>query len=133
MKPKISLVTLGVADLGRARRFYADGLGLPVKETGSDEVVFFELEGTWLGLYGLADLAADSGLVVDGTGFRGVTLAHNVDSPAEVDNLVAHAEAAGARVTSPPVEKSWGGYAGVFADLDGHLWEIAWNPHLDLT
>lgn len=133
MKPKISLVTLGVDDLARAKRFYAEGLGLPLRPFESDEVAFFALQGTWLGLFGRDSLAADSGVDAGGTGFGGITLAHNVGSPEEVDDLVLRAERAGARVTAPPAAKSWGGYAGVFADPDGHLWEVAWNPHFDLT
>lgn len=133
MRPKISLVTLGVADLARSKSFYAEGLGLPLADFASDEVVFFALDGTWLGLFGREALAADSGVAAAGAGFRGVTLAHNVGSRDEVDALVAQAERAGARVVAPPVAKAWGGYAGVFADPDGHLWEVAWNPHFDLT
>ena len=131
--PKISLVTLGVSDLGRARAFYADGLAWPVKDVPSDEIVFLPLAGAWLALFGREALAADSGVAPEGSGFRGVTLAHNVESRAAVDAFVARAEQAGARVVASPAEKPWGGYAGVFADPDGHLWEVAWNPHLDLT
>lgn len=133
MKPKISLVTLGVADLDRSRRFYADGLGLPVRPTPSDEIVFLPLDGAWLALFERGALAADSGVDAAGSGFRGLTLAHNVGSREEVDALVAQAERAGARVASRPAGKPWGGYAATFADPDGHLWEVAWNPHFDLT
>lgn len=129
MKPRISLITLGVRDLERARRFYCDGLGLVALES-PPEVVFFALNGSWLALFGRDDLAADAGVAAAGSGFAGITLAHNVGSEAEVDTLMAEAVAAGARLVKPARKTSWGGYAGYFADPDGHLWEIAHNPFL---
>lgn len=133
MKPKIGLVTLGVADLARSKAFYVDGLGLPVLDFPSDEVVFLPLDGTWLGLFGREALAEDSGVDAAGSGFRGVTLAHNVASRDAVDALLAQAAGAGATIVAPASDKPWGGYSGTFADPDGHLWEVAWNPHFDLT
>lgn len=127
MNPRISMITLGVRDLARAIRFYQEGLGLPRR--GEDEnVAFFDLNGTWLGLYPWDALAEDAGVPAAGSGFRGVTLAHNLASPAEVDALMDEAAAAGATIVKPPQEVFWGGYSGYFADPDGHLWEVAHNP-----
>lgn len=127
MEQRISVVTLGVDDLTRARAFYADGLGWePVME--ADEVVFFQLNGLVLGLFGRADLAADAGLEDAGTGAGGMALGYNVRARADVDAVLAEAVAAGARLLKPGRDTFWGGYAGYFADPDGHLWEVAWNP-----
>lgn len=128
MKPRISMITLGVRDLERATRFYQYGLGLPRREFSGD-VSFFELNGSWLALYGWEALAEDAAQSPQGGGFRGVSLAHNVESPEQVDALVKQAVEAGGRLVKPPQPVSWGGYAGYFADPDGHLWEVAWNPH----
>lgn len=134
MKPKISLVTLGVADLARSLAFYRDGLGLPTHDYREEQgVVFFALEGTWLALYPRGELAADARVSEEGGGFRGITLAHNLPSAEEVDALFAQALAAGASAIKPPEKAFWGGYSGYFADPDGHLWEVAWNPLMDLT
>jgi uncharacterized protein len=125
MEQRISLVTLGVADLARARRFY-EALGW--RATGpTDEVVFFQAGGQVFGLWSRGELAADSG-VTDSGGWGGVTIAHNVRSPAEVDQVIHQARAAGATITREPAETFWGGYSGVFVDPDGHPWEIAHNP-----
>jgi len=128
MKPRISMITLGVSDLERARVFYRDGLGLPEFPTPGD-VAFFDLTGTWLGLYGRADLAEDADVDDDGNGFPGVALAHNLSSREEVDALYAEALAAGATAAKRPAPTSWGGYSGYFQDPDGHFWEVAHNPH----
>jgi len=128
MEPRISLVTLGVADLERAARFYADVLGLPQLPT-PPEVAFFEMGRTWLSLFSREALAADAGVSAEGSGFPGFTLAHNVASAAEVDALLAEVAAAGGRVVKPAHTADWGGYSGYFADPDGFLWEVAWNPH----
>lgn len=128
MEPRISIVTLGVADLEASRRFYRDGLGLPLRE-GSDDIAFFETAGSWLGLYPRELLAEDAQVDAAGSGFRGVTLAHNVRSKEEVDATLAQAVAAGATLKKKAVDAVWGGYSGYFADPDGHLWEVAWNPH----
>ena len=130
MDPRISMITLGVSDLARAITFYETTLGLPRRPMADDApVAFFELNGTWLGLFGRSDLAADAGVADNSEGFAGVTLAHNVDSPAQVDTLLAHACEHGARLIKPGQPTDWGGYAGYFADPDVHLWEIACNPH----
>ncbi len=130
MQPRISMITLGVHDLSAATEFYEQGLGLPRRPMPDDApVAFFELNGSWLGLFGRNDLAHDAGVDAEGNGFRGVSLAHNLDSPAEVDALLEQARKAGATVIKTGQPTDWGGYSGYFADLDGHLWEVACNPH----
>ena len=127
MEQRLSLVTLGVSDLGRARRFY-EALGWRSGAAPDDDVVFFRAGGTVLALWGRAELAEDSG-VEDGGRWGGVTLAHNVRSPEEVDAVLADAERAGATITRAAGPAFWGGYTGVFTDPDGHAWEVAHNPH----
>ncbi len=130
MEQRMSLVTLGVTDLPRALAFY-DALGW--QATGpTDEVAFFQAGCHVVGLWTRSDLAHDSG-VADGGGWGGVTLAHNVRSPAEVDEVIAQARAAGATITREPAKAFWGGYSGVFVDPDGHPWEIAHNPGWSLA
>jgi len=126
---RISLVTLGVGDLARARTFYA-GLGWHGQEV--EETVFFQAGAMALVLWDRGKLAADSGLTATGSGFDGVTLAQNVRSEGEVDEIVAAARDAGATVTRAPAPTFYGGYAGVFLDPDGHAWEIAFNPGFTL-
>jgi predicted lactoylglutathione lyase len=126
MEQRLSLVTLGVGDVNRARMFYAQ-LGWTGQET--EETVFFQAGGVVLVLWGRDKLALDSGIADDQPGsFSGVVLAHNVRSEAEVDEVIAAAERAGGTVTRPAAKTFYGGYAGVFTDLDGHAWEIAHNP-----
>jgi catechol 2,3-dioxygenase-like lactoylglutathione lyase family enzyme len=127
MEPRISLVTLGVADLERAVRFYQDCLGLPRLPT-PPSVAFIGLGKTWLALWARESLAADAGVPAEDSGFRGFALAHNVRSPAEVDALLARAARCGGSVTQPGHRTDWGGYAGYFSDPDGFLWEVAHNP-----
>ena len=128
MEQRLTLITLGVADVPAAVGFY-ERLGWRVaNDHAAQGVAFFETGGMVVALWSRAELAADS-TVADNGGWGGVTLAHNVGSPAEVDALIAEAEAAGARVGRPGAETFWGGYSGVFVDPDGHPWEIAHNPH----
>lgn len=127
MKPRISMITLGVRNLARSVRFYEQGLGLPRMDS-PPEVAFFTLNGSWLGLYGRESLAEDAGVPADGSGFAGFTMAHNVDSEAAVDELMERAVAAGATLVKPARKVFWGGYSGYFADPDGYLWEVAHNP-----
>lgn len=127
MEQRVSLVTLGVRDLARARRFY-EALGWSTRAAPDDDVVFFQTGGLIVSLWDRESLATDSG-VEDTGGFGGITLAHNVRSPDEVDAVVAEAEAAGAAVTRSPGPTFWGGYSGAFTDPDGHPWEVAHNPH----
>ncbi len=134
MKPKISIITLGVRDLDKSLRFYRDGLGFPTHNYKEDEgIVFFRLEGSWLALYPRDKLAEDAKIPDTGSGFSGITLAHNVKSPADVDAVVKQAVAAGAKLVKQPQKVFWGGYSGYFADPDGFLWEVAHNPFSDLT
>ncbi|HET7482965.1 MAG TPA: VOC family protein [Actinomycetota bacterium] len=125
MEQRVSLVTLGVTDLARAREFY-EALGW-VRSGDEADVVFFQAGGVVLALWGREQLAEDS-CVTDEGGWGGVTLAHNVRSPAEVDTVLAEAEAAGGTIGRPGAETFWGGYSGVFIDPDGHPWEVAHNP-----
>jgi catechol 2,3-dioxygenase-like lactoylglutathione lyase family enzyme len=133
MEARITLVTLGVVDLARARAFYADGLGWTVSPASTGDIVFFQLPGVVLALHPRSALADDVGVPSAGSGFRGITLARNVRSMGEVRQALETARAAGATIVKPAQEAVWGGYSGYFADPDGHLWEIAWNPHLPLT
>ena len=125
-EPRVSLVTLGVADLARSRAFY-EALGWRSTSKADEGVVFFQSGGMVLGLWSRDALAADSG-VVDGGGWGGVTLAHNVGSPAAVDAVIEAARAAGATIPRAGAETFWGGYSGAFIDPDGHPWEVAHNP-----
>lgn len=138
MKPRISLITLGVDDLERSLQFYAEGLGLVTegivgREFEHGAVAFFDLEsGLRLALWPRASLARDAGLPLGPAGSTGFALAHNVASRAEVDAVMAQAAAAGAAIARPAQDTFWGGYAGYFMDPDGHLWEVAWNPQWPL-
>lgn len=127
MKPRISMITLGVRDLAAAIDFYEKGLGFPRMDS-PPEVAFFTLNGTWLGLFGREALAEDAQVPAEGGGFAGFSLAHNVASEGEVDAVVAQAVSAGATLVKKPQKVFWGGYSGYFKDLDGHLWEVAYNP-----
>ena len=131
MDQRVSIITLGVADLGRARSFY-EALGWHGQEV--EETVFFQAGGQAVVLWARAKVAADAGLDDDGTStFGGIVLAHNVASRDEVDRIVAAAAAAGATVTKAPRETFYGGYAGFFRDPDGHVWEVAHNPGFTLN
>jgi hypothetical protein len=127
MKPRISMITLGVRDLAASIKFYEQGLGFPRMES-PPEVAFFTLDGTWLGLYGRDALAEDALVPADGHGFESFSLGHNVHSEAAVDEVMSQAAKAGATVTKKPQKVFWGGYSGYFKDPDGHLWEVAYNP-----
>ncbi len=122
----MSLVTLGVSDLARSRAFY-EALGWTTRAAPGDDVVFFQTGCLVVALWSREELARDSG-VEDPGGWGGITLAHNVRSPEEVDTVVGEARSAGATVTREPGATFWGGYSGVFADPDGHPWEVAHNP-----
>jgi hypothetical protein len=138
MKPRITLVTLGVDDLERALRFYRDGLGFATQGIVGSEfehgaVVFFDLEGGLkLALWPRLSLEHDTGLSVTPSSASEVTLGHNVSSKAEVDMVIAQAEKAGATIVKPARDTFWGGYAGYFQDRDKHLWEVVWNPQWPL-
>jgi uncharacterized protein len=128
---RISVVTLGVDDLGRARAFY-EALGWKTGAGPEDDVVFFQAGGLIVSLWSRESLAEDS-VVEDSGGWGGITLAHNVGSPEEVDRVIAEAEEAGATIGRPGAKTFWGGYSGVFLDPDGHPWEVAHNPHWQLS
>jgi len=128
MKPRISMITLGVRHLAASVRFYEAGLGFPRMES-PPEVAFFTLNGSWLALYDRHALAEDAAVSPEGTGFEGFTLSHNVASEAEVETIMRQALGAGATLAKAAQKTDWGGYAGYFKDPDGHLWEIAHNPH----
>ncbi len=134
MKSKIGLITMGVCDFRKSLSFYRDGLGFRTHNyvDGEDHVMFV-MEGTWLSLYPRDKLAADATVPNDGGGFSGVTLAHNVGSKEQVEAVFAQAVNSGATAVKPPQSVYWGGYHAYFADLDGYLWEIAYNPFTDLT
>ncbi len=130
MQQRLSLITLGVSDLDRAREFY-ERLGW--RPTGpTQDVVFFQAGEMVVGLWGRAELARDTG-VRDGGGWGGVTLAHNLGSPDEVDALLTEVDTAGGTIRRPGTATEWGGYSGVFADPDGHCWEVAHNPFWTIT
>ena len=126
MEQRVSLVTLGVSDLARARAFY-EALGWTTGAEADDDVVFFQAGGMIVALWDRGRLAEDSGVEDDG-GWGGVTFAYNVRSPAEVDAVIEEARAAGATIPREPGETFWGGYSGIFVDPDGHPWEAAHNP-----
>jgi len=127
MDQRVSLITLGVTDLARARAFY-EALGWKTNAEPGDDVVFFQAGCMIVALWDRGQLAEDSA-VVDGGGWGGVTPAYNTRSPAEVDAVIEEARAAGATIGREPAETFWGGYSAVFIDPDGHPWEIAHNPH----
>ena len=136
MKPRITIITLGVDDLERAVQFYRDGLGLPTpgiigKEFEYGAVAFFDLQaGLKLALWPRKSLAHDTGIPVSSPSPTELSIGHNVSSIAEVDAVMAQAKAAGAVIVKQAQKTFWGGYAGYFQDPDRHLWEVAWNPQL---
>ena len=131
MEQRLSIVTLGVADIEASRVFYAR-LGWTPSPASNDSVVFYDAGGVVLGLYGRQALAEDATVDPKGEGFRGVAVAYNVREKADVDGVLREAEAAGARIVKPGQDVFWGGYSGYFTDPDGHLWEVAWNPYFPL-
>lgn len=136
MKPHITVLTLGVDDLEKSLAFYRDGLGLTTKgiigtEFENGAVAFFNLqEGLKLALWPRKSLAADTGLATTPRSSLELSIGHNVDSKQEVDRVMQQAQAAGAAIIKPTQDTFYGGYAGYFADPDGHLWEVVWNPEL---
>jgi hypothetical protein len=144
MKPRIHVVTLAVADLDRALTFYRDGMGFPTEgligaefhgdeDTPDGTTAVFQLDGgLMLSVYPRSELAKDAGVALAGAKPGEFSIGHVVATRAEVDEVIAQAEAAGAAVTGPPHDRPWGIYSGYFHDPDGHLWEIIWNPALDL-
>ena len=131
MQPRLTLVTLGVTDLAKARAFY-EAWGWRASSASQPEVAFFQANGLALALWSRTDLAKDAGVQDRPTGFSAVTLAYNARSKEEADEVYALAIAAGAKATKPLQDVFWGGYSGYFADPEGHLWEVAWNPAFPL-
>ena len=131
MKPKISIITLGVEDLARSKNFY-EALGFSTSGEGADAHPMYELEGTWLALFDKRRLAEGAGIEV-GNGPSTVVLAHNVASKEKVNEVTEEARAAGAKILVEPKDVFWGGYSSYFQDPDSHVWSIAFNPFTDLT
>jgi hypothetical protein len=132
MEQRVSIITLGVADLDRSRKFY-ERLGWQPSLPDTEEIVFFQAGGIALALFPRANLAKDAQISDDGRGFGGVALAYNARSRDEVDSVLAEAKAAGAKSLKPAQNAFWGGYSGYFSDPDGFLWEIAWNPSFPIA
>jgi uncharacterized protein len=132
VESRISIITLGVADLDRSRSFY-ERLGWPRCMTKADGIAFFRAGGMVLALYPRHELAKDADLSDDGKGFARFTLAYNTRTREEVDSVLAEAEAVGAKILKPAKDAFWGGYSGYFADPDGFAWEVAWNPAFEIA
>lgn len=130
-EPRVSLITLGVADVAASRTFY-EALGFGASSASQPTVAFFQIGGSALALFSRASLAEDAHVDNSSPGFSGITLAYNCRSEADVDAAFAHALACGATLKKRPEKVFWGGYSGYFADLDGHLWEVAYNPFAPL-
>lgn len=129
MRQKVSIITLGVKDLKRSLSFYESGIGWKPSRSSSENIVFFPMGGVILALYPRDELAVDANVDSSGSGFTGITLAYNTKSPEEVDRVLNTVHALGMRIVKPAQKASWGGYHGYFADPDGYLWEVAWNPY----
>lgn len=139
MKPRITVLTLGVDDLERSLKFYRDGLGLPTEgiigtEFEHGAVAFFDLQaGVKLAIWNRKDLAYETKVPLGATSATELTIGHNVGSKEEVDQVMEEAKKAGATITDPAHEAFWGGYSGHFQDPDGHLWEVVWNPAWEIS
>jgi uncharacterized protein len=133
MDAQLNIVTLGVSDFGRARKFYETGLGWKASLASQGDIAFFQLGGMVLALYPRDLLAKDATVNPAGSGFSGITLAQNVRKKEDVAKILEIAERAGGKIVKPAQDVFWGGHSGYFADPDGHLWEIAWNPHFKLN
>jgi hypothetical protein len=131
MRPKLNIVTLGVRDIERSLQFYQKGLGWKPSSASQDDIAFFSLGGVVLALYPREKLAEDAHVNPAGSGFSGITLAHNTKSQEEVDQVLQTVENLGAKIIKKAEKVFWGGYSGYFADPDGHLWEVAWNPFFE--
>jgi len=132
MEQRVSLITLGVPSLDRSREFY-ERLGWKRSMTNAQGIVFFQTGGMALALFPWEELAKDANLQPDGNGFKGIALAYNARTRAEVDSVLREAEAAGATLPKAAQEAFWGGYSGYFTDPDGFLWEVAWNPSFPIA
>ena len=132
MEQRVSIITLGVADLDRSREFY-ERLGWRRSMAKAEGIVFFQAGGIAVALFPRIELAQDANIAPDGEGFSGLSLAYNVRARAEVDSVLEGAVAAGAKILKPAQEAFWGGYSGYFSDPDGFLWEVAWNPSFPIA
>lgn len=132
MRQKFSIITLGVNDFQRALDFYEKGLGWKKSSAGNENIAFFPLGGMVLALYPREMLAEDATVNHDGSGFSGITIAYNATSEAEVDDVLKLVAQLGATIIKPAQKVFWGGYSGYFKDLDGHLFEVAYNPFLEM-
>jgi len=132
MEPRVSLITLGVGDLARSKAFYTQ-LGFVASSQGGGEVVFMQAGAVALCLFPRESLACDADVSAEGSGFRGIAIAHNVREKDQVDAVIAEAVAAGGALAKAAHDATWGGRSGYFADPDGHLWEVAWNPFFPLS
>jgi len=132
MEQRISIVTLGVSNLGRSRNFY-ESLGWRRSMASAEGIIFFQAGGMALALYPRLELAKDANIPGEGQGFAGITLAYNARSRDEVDTVLAEAKSVGARLLKPAQEAIWGGYSGYFSDPDDFLWEVAWNPSFPIA
>ena len=132
MEQRVSIITLGVADLNRSREFY-ERLGWRRSMAEAEGIVFFQAGGIALALFPRNELAQDANIAPDGEGFSGLSLAYNVRARAEVDSVLEGAVAAGAKILKPAQVAFWGGYSGYFSDPDGFLWEVAWNPSFPIA
>lgn len=128
MRQKLNIVTLGVKDIKSSLDFYENGLGWKLSGASNDNIAFFQLGGVVLALYPREKLAEDAKISPESRGFSGITLAYNAKNEAEVDEVLQRVEKIGAKIVKNGEKVFWGGYSGYFADLDGHLWEVAWNP-----
>ena len=139
MKPRITVITLGVDNLEKSLAFYRDGLGLPTQGIIGEEfeygaVAFFDLQnGLKLALWPRKSISRDSTIPIQPPSATELTIGHNVNSKKEVDTVMKQAKEAGAKIIKPAEDTFWGGYAGYFQDPDGHLWEVAWNPQMEIT
>lgn len=132
MEQRISVITLGVANLERSGKFY-ERLGWRRSKASAESIIFFQAGGMALALYPRSELAKDANIAAEGQGFSGIAIAYNARSWDEVDAVLAEAEAAGAKILKPAREAFWGGYSGYFSDLDDFAWEVAWNPSFPIA
>jgi uncharacterized protein len=131
MRQKLNIITLGVKDFERALNFYKNGLGWKPSSASQEDIAFFPLGGIILALYSWEKLAEDIAVSAEGSGFSGITLAYNAKTQEEVDVVLNTVEQLGAKIVKKAEKVFWGGYSGYFTDLDGHLWEVAWNPFFE--
>ena len=131
MRQKLNIVTLGVKDLKRSLKLYKDGLGWEASSASTENIAFFQMGGVVLAIYPRDKLAEDAKISSEGVGFSGITLAYNAKEQLEVDEVLKKVESLGATIIKKAEKVFWGGYSGYFADFDGHLWEVAWNPFFE--